>query len=275
MGEVMADITAKMVNDLRNKTGLGMMECKKALTETAGDVEKAIEYFRKKGVKASVMERAASEGRVAVAVSPDKKRGVIVEINCTTDFAAKSETVGKLAAMAAEKFLANPAIKLAEDPAIKDQLVSVSQQTGENVIVGRTATLNSEGGTLGSYVYTVAGKGKSAVLMAFGGKVDDELARNVGMHIVAARPIALTRADVPADLVAKEKEIAVEQAKATGKPQEIAEKIAIGKLNSFYAERVLLDQEYINGEVFKGSVANYLKSKGATLEKYVRIEVGQ
>jgi len=271
----MAEITAKMVNDLRGKTGLGMMECKKALTECAGDVEKAIEYFRKKGVKASVMERSASEGRVAVAISPDRKHAVIVEINCTTDFAAKSETVGKIAAMAAEKFLANPAIKLADDPAIKDQLISVSQQTGENVIIGRTATLSSAAGVVGSYVYTVAGKGKSAVLMSFAGKVDDDVIRNLGMHIVAARPIAMTRGEVSAELVAKEKEIAVEQAKATGKPQNIAEKIAEGKLNSFYAERVLMDQEYINGEVFKGSVANYLKSKSTVLEKYIRIEVGQ
>ena len=271
----MADITAKMVNDLRNKTGLGMMECKKALTETSGDVEKAIEYFRKKGVKASITERAASEGRVAVAIASDRKRGVIVEINCNTDFAAKSETVGKLAGMAAEKFLADPSIKLADDPAIKDQLVSISQQTGENVTIGRSVALSTATGVVGSYVYTVAGKGKSAVLIALAAKAEDDLYRNLGMHIVASRPIAMTRADVSPETVAKEKEIAVEQAKATGKPQEIAEKIAIGKLNSFYAERVLLDQEYINGEVFKGSVANYLKSKGATLEKYVRIEVGQ
>jgi elongation factor Ts len=252
-----------------------MMECKKALTETAGDIDKAIEYFRKKGVKASITERAAAEGRVAVAISADRKRGVIVEINTNTDFAAKNETVGKLAAMAAEKFLANPSIKLADDPGIKDQLVSISQQTGENVIVGRTATLSTASGVIGSYLYTVAGKGKSAVLIALAAKAEDEVFRNIGMHIVATRPIAMTRDEVSAETVAKEKEIAVEQAKATGKPQEIAEKIAIGKLNSFYAERVLLDQEYINGEVFKGSVANYLKSKGATLEKYVRIEVGQ
>jgi elongation factor Ts len=271
----MAEITAKLVNELRAKTGLGMMECKKALTECAGDVEKAIEFFRKKGVKTSITERAATEGRVAVAVSPDKKRGVIVEINCNTDFTAKNETVGAIAAKAAEKLLADPSAKLADDPAIKDQLVAVSQQTGENVVIGRTASLSTSAGTIGSYVYSVAGKGKSAVLLALTGKADDDLFRNVGMHIVAARPIALTRNDVPTDLVAKEKEIAVEQAKATGKPQEIAEKIAMGKLNSFYAEKVLLDQEYVNPEVFKGSVGNFLKGKGATIEKYVRIEVGQ
>jgi len=270
----MAEITAKLVNDLRNKTGLGMMECKRALTETAGDVEKAIEYFRKKGVKASITERAASEGRVAVAISPDRKRGVIVEINTNTDFAAKNETVGKLASIAAEKFLTNPSVKLSDDPAVRDQLVSVSQQTGENVIIGRTASLTTAG-VIGSYVYPVAGNGKSAVLIAFSGKAEDDLFRNLGMHIVASRPIAMTRSDVAPETVAKEKEIAVEQARATGKPQEIAEKIALGKLNSFYAERVLVDQEYVNPEVFKGSVANYLKSKGAILEKYVRIEVGQ
>jgi len=98
--------------------------------------------------------------------------------------------------------------------------------------------------------------------------------RHLGMHIAAARPVALSRDQVPAELVAKEKEIAVEQAKATGKPQEMAEKIALGKLNSFYAERVLLDQEFINGEVFKGKVSDMLKSKGVELVKYVRLEVG-
>jgi elongation factor Ts len=153
--------------------------------------------------------------------------------------------------------------------------VAVSQQTVENVQIGRSATLAAASCAVGSYVYAVAGKGKSAVLISLAGKADDELFRNLGMHIVAARPIALSRLDVPAEVVAREKEIAVEQAKLTGKPQNIAEKIAEGKLNSFYAEKVLLDQEYVNPEVFKGTVANLLKSKGATIEKYVRIEVGQ
>jgi elongation factor Ts len=271
----MPEITAKLVNELRSKTGLGMMECKKALSETAGDVQKAIDYFRKKGVKTSITQRAATEGRVAVAVTPDRKRGVIIEINCNTDFTAKSEPIAKIAAAAAEKLLANPALKLADDPAIKEQLVTVSQQTGENVQIGRSATLCTASGAVGSYVYTVAGKGRSAVLVAVAPKADDDLFRNLGMHVVAARPIAMTRHEVPPEIVAKEKEIAVEQAKATGKPQEIAEKIALGKLNAFYAERVLLDQQYINPELFKGSVADYLKAKGVAIEKYVRIEVGQ
>jgi elongation factor Ts len=275
LGAFMAEITAKLVNELRAKTSLGMMECKKALTETAGDVEKAIENLRKKGVKTSITDRAANEGRVAVAVSADRKLGVIAEINCNTDFTAKSEPLSKIADAATKKLLAHPDVKLADDPAIKADLVHVSQQTGENVQMGRSASLTSKDGIVGSYLYTVAGKGKIAVLTALKGSADETLIRNLGMHIAAVKAVALSRQDVPAELVAKEKEIAVEQAKATGKPQAIAEKIAEGKLNSFYAEKVLLDQEYINPEVFKGSVANFLKSKGATLEKYVRIEVGQ
>jgi len=271
----MADITAKQVNDLRAKTGLGMMECKKALVETGGDVDKAVEFFRKKGVKTSITERAANEGRVGAVVGADGKHGAIVEVNCNTDFTAKSDVIGKIVQTAAEKLLANPSVKLADDATLKAEMVSVAQQTGENVQFGRTAALASADGRVGSYVYAVGGKGKIAVLIDIKGDTSDDMVRNLGMHIAAARPIALTRANVPAELVAKEREIAVEQAKNSGKPQNIAEKIAEGKLNSFFAERVLLDQEFINAEVFKGSVANLLKSKGATLHNYVRIEVGQ
>src|SRR5206468_11355669 len=122
---------------------------------------------------------------------------------------------------------------------------------------------------------STAGKGKIAVLMAFQEKVEDSVISHLGMHIAAARPLAMSREHVPADLVAKEREIAVEQAKATGKPQNIAEKIAEGKLNAFYGERVLNDQEFIRPDVFKGTIANLLKSKNARLTSYKRIEVGQ
>lgn len=271
----MADITAKMVNELRAKTGQGMMECKKALQETAGDVEKAVDYFRKKGVKTSITERAANEGRVAAAVSADRKTGAIAEVNCNTDFTAKSEVLAGIVDAAAKKLAANPRADLAADADLKAQLTNASQQTGENVQLGRTATLHSETGMVGSYVYSAAGKGKIAVLVALTGPSAAELIPSLGMHIAAARPVALTRGEVPADLVAREKDIAIEQAKATGKPQNIAEKIAEGKMNAFYGERVLLDQEFVNADLFKGNVGALLKSKGATLEKYVRIEVGQ
>ena len=269
----MAEITAKAVNDLRGKLGLPMMECKKLLTEAGGDMDKAIDIARKRGVKPSVAERVATEGRVVFEISSDKKRGAVAEVVCNTDFTAKSEPILKAARIATEVLLKHPYATPSSEPAIKETLTAVSQQTGENVQLGRTATV--EGEYVGGYLYSTAGKGKVAVLMAFAGKPDDTLVSHIGMHIVAARPLAHTREEVPADVVAKEREIAVEQAKATGKPQQIAEKIAEGKINAFYGERVLIDQEFINAEVFKGKVSDFLKAKGATLKKYIRLEIGQ
>lgn len=271
----MAAITASMVNDLRARTGLGMMECKKMLTETGGDIEKAIEAFRKKGVKTSILERAANEGRLHVAAGADRQLAVAVEVVCNTDFTAKTEAVTKVLEAAAAKLLANPDAKLSEDAAIGQQITDIAKQTGENVQLGRTVVLKAPaGGIVGTYLYSTSGKGKIAVLMALSATAD-AVVNPLGMHITAARPLALTRAEVPADVVAKEKEIAVEQAKASGKPQQIAEKIAEGKMNSFYAERVLLDQVFFNPDFHKGTVSELLKKNGVTLQKYVRLEVGQ
>lgn len=268
----MAEITAKLVNELRAKTGQGMMECKKMLTEFGGDIEKAIEGFRKKGVKASLSERAASEGRVLGVATSDGKAAAIVEINCNTDFTAKSEPVLKVGTEAAQQLAGNPGADIAQ--AVQSGLTQVSQTTGENVRLGKSAVVTAPaGGKAGLYLYSVTGK--IGVVMAFTGQPGDELIKQLGGHIAFARPLGLTRDEVPADLVAKEREFAVEQAKATGKPQQIAEKIAEGKMNSFFAERVLLDQEFFNASVFKGTIGNYLKQNGVGLAKYVRIEVGQ
>jgi elongation factor Ts len=270
----MADITAKLVNDLRAKTGQGMMECKKALQETGGDLAKAIDYFRAKGVKSSLTERVAGEGRIVGAQSADKKSAAIVEVNCNTDFTAKSEPVQKVGNLAAAALLKNASANVAEDAAVKAELTVVAQTTGENVHIGKTAAISNPAGTVGLYLYAITGK--IGVIMNFsGGTPSDELIKHIGGHIAFARPLGLTREEVPADLVAKEKELAVEQAKATGKPQQIAEKIAEGKLNSFFAERCLLDQAFFNAGVFSGSIANFLKQHGIKLEKYVRLEVGQ
>jgi elongation factor Ts len=269
----MAEITAKLVNDLRAKTGQGMMECKKALKESDGDIEKAIKYFRDKGVKTSLSERAAGEGRVFGAVSADGSVAALVEVNCNTDFTAKSEplaAVGNAAAAA----LAKADGDVSAVPEVKAELTKVSQTTGENVVTGKTARLTAPaGGKVGLYLYGITGK--IGVVMAFGGTPSDDFVKQLGGHVAFAKPAGLTREAVPADLVAKEREFAVEQAKATGKPQQIAEKIAEGKMNAFFAERVLLDQEFFNAGVFKGTIANYLKQNGATLEAYARIEVGQ
>ena len=268
----MAEITAKLVNELRAKTGQGMMECKKALTEVGGDMEKAIEYFRKKGVKASLGERAASEGRVVGVATDDGKAAALVEINCNTDFTAKSEPLLRLGAEAARLLAHNPNADIAQ--AVQSGLTEVSQTTGENVRLGKSAVVQApEGGKAGLYLYGITGK--IGVVMAFTGQPGEELVKQLGGHVAFAKPLGLTRDEIPADLVAKEREFAVEQAKATGKPQQLAEKIAEGKMNSFYAERALLDQEFFNASVFKGTIANYLKQNGVGLVKYVRIEVGQ
>jgi elongation factor Ts len=268
----MATITAALVNELRSKTGLGMMECKKLLTEAEGNLEKAIDIARKKGVKTSIQERAASEGRIVA--SEHGHVAAAVEINCSTDFAAKSDAFGKLLELALHKLLNNPTADLREDAEVKQAVVSTAQITGENVQIGKTAVVSNQQGNVGAYVYAITNK--IAVLMSFSGnKPEADLIKQLGGHIAFSRPLGLNRSDVAPEIVAKERDIAIEQAKATGKPQQIAEKIAEGKLNSFFAERVLLDQEFFNAAVFKGTIANMLKSKGITLEKYVRLEVGQ
>lgn len=270
----MAEITAKLVNELRARTNVGMMECKKALVECAGDIEKAIEYFRKKGVKTSVTERAANEGRVFGYAAPDGSVAAAVVVNCNTDFTAKSEPFQNLGKQAAESLARNSSAPVATNPAIAGALTALAQTTGENCHLGSTAAIVAPaGGKAGLYIYNITGK--IAVLMAFKGNPSAELLTDLGGHIAFSKPLGLTRNDVPAELVAKEKEIAVEQAKATGKPQNIAEKIAEGKLGAFFKERVLLDQDFFNAGKFKGSITEMLKAQSVTLEKYVRVEVGQ
>jgi len=271
----MAEITAKLVNDLRARTGQGMMECKKVLTEVGGDMEKAINAFRSRGLKDSIAQRAATEGRVVGVAAQDGKSAALVEVNTNTDFTAKSEPVLALATKAAEFLLHNPATDIAQAARVSADATEVGRQTGENVRVGKSAVLTNAGGRVGMYLYTITGK--IGVLVSVSGSVSDELIRDLGMHITAAKPLALarTREELPADVVAKERDFAVEQAKATGKPQQIAEKIAEGKMRTFYEERVLLDQPFIQPDKFKGSIGELLKKNGATLEKYVRIEVGQ
>ncbi len=270
----MAEITAKLVNDLRAKTGQGMMECKKMLTEAGGDIDKAVDLFRKKGVKASLTERAASEGRVVGARSADGRTAALVEINCNTDFTARSEPIQRLASKAANLLVQNPNANVAD--AVGPELTSVAQTTGENVRLGKTSVVTNSAGKVGLYLYSISGK--IGVLLSFSGNVanvSDELITDIGGHVAFARPLALNREALPAALVAKEREIAVEQAKATGKPQQIAEKIAEGKMAAFFAERTLLDKEFFNAHKLKGTISQYMKKKCDNLEQYVRLEVGQ
>ena len=267
----MAEITAKLVNELRARTGQGMMECKKMLTEMQGDIDKAIEAFRKKGVKSSLSERTASEGRVIGAAAADGKSAALVEINCNTDFTAKSEPVAALGRAAAEALLCNPTGNPAE--ALKEQLTAVSQTTGENVVIGKTAVLS--GDRVGLYTYGISGK--IGVILQFTGNTanaTDELITDVGGHIAFSKPLALDRSGIDPAAVEKERNFAIEEAKATGKPEQIATKIAEGKLNAWFKEKSLLDQDFFNAGKYKGGVGQMLKEKGLTLVKYARVEVG-
>jgi elongation factor Ts len=252
-----------------------MMDCKAALTESAGDMEKAVDSLRKKGKtkQDKLASREAKEGRIVVLDRDDRKASALVEINCNTDFTAKNEAVAKLAASAAKALLANPSANVAEIVHLAADITTVAQQTGENVRIGRAVALENPAGVVGSYLYVTTGK--IGVLMSFTGSPGAELIKDLGGHIAFNNPLGLTRDQVPADLVARERDIAVEQAKATGKPQNIAEKIAEGKLTAFFAERVLLDQEFYHPGKFKGSVAQMLKQSACALQKYIRVEVGQ
>jgi elongation factor Ts len=271
----MPEITAKLVNELRALTGQGMMECKKMLATVEGDIQKAIDGFRKKGVKTSITERTTSEGRIIGSRSDDGRAAALVEVNCNTDFTAKSEPVQQLGMAAAKILLANPSANVAADPAIAAKVTEVAQQTGENVHIGRTAIQRIDGGKVGLYIYTVTGK--IGVLVSVAGDPSDELLRDLGLHITGRQPraLALSREQLPADIVAREKEIAVAQAIESGKPKPIAEKIAEGKMRLFYEDRVLLDQPFVNPDKFKGSIGDMLKAAGATIKEYMRMEVGQ
>ena len=267
-------ITASQVNELRQRTGLGMMECKKALQDVGGDVDAAIDYFRKKGVKTKVAEREAGEGRVSAYISPDGTRGAVVEVRCNTDFTARNDITVEICDLAGKKLLDDPSADPSTDADIKQKLTQVSQQTGENVQLGRTMVV--EGKKVGRFNYTVTNK-VTALVAVDSADVPDEVLNDVGLHLVACKPVAmgLTRESVPADLVAAEKRIAVEQAEATGKPREIAEKIAEGKMSAFYRERVLSEQEFINPDKFKGTVGAYVKKHGGAMTAFERVEVGQ
>lgn len=267
----MPEITASMVRELRDRTSVAMMDCKAALNETSGDMEKAVDLLRKKGQakQDKLAARQATEGRVGVVVSADGRRGAIIEVNCNTDFTARSAPMASLVDLAAGLLLNHPESSLSDSDQVKQLITTTAQQTGENIQIGRTAVLNS-GGKVGAYSHYT---GKVGVLVALTGSPNDELIRDLCLHITATRPLAMTRDQVPADTVAREKQIAVEQAQATGKPPAIAEKIAEGKMRTFFEERVLLDQKFVKDD--SKSISQLLKANNVTLEKYVRIEVGQ
>lgn len=272
-------ISANLVKELREKTGAGMMDCKKVLTETDGDMEKAAELLRERGIAKAAKKsgRVAAEGLVTVYISDDKKVGSIIEVNAETDFVSKNEEfkefVNVVAKVVAES---NPAdvdallntTYIGSDKTVSEVLTDKIATIGEHMSIRRFVRYESAGLVEG-YIH---GDGRIAVLVDFEGG-DSDLAKDVCMQITAANPEYLSREEVPEERTKKEMEILKAQAMNEGKPAEIAEKMVQGRIGKFYSEICLVDQVFVKDSNVK--VGELIKSKGAKLSRFVRYEKGE
>ncbi len=251
------NISAKQVKELRDKTGAGMMACKKALIEAEGDFEKAIEILRKKGasVAAKRAEKSANEGIVVTRIFDEGKSGAIVEVNCETDFVAKSDDFVKFANFVADAVVENKPANVEEllnleinGAKISEELNNIIGKIGEKIEISRFAILNDENGIVVDYVHHGA---KLGVLLLAGNVTAElrndlqPLLKDVAMQIAAMKPLYVKRDEVPEEVINKEKEIYMEVARKEGKPEQILDKIATGKLNKFYGENCLLEQVFV------------------------------
>lgn len=273
-------ITAEQVKSLREKTGAGMMDCKKVLTETDGDMEKAMELLRERGIAkaAKKSDRIAAEGLVYALVSEDKKVGAVVEVNAETDFVAKNQEfrdfVADVAKQIVEKNPADVEALLEQESivvpgkTVKEVLTDKIATIGENMSIRRFVRYESTG-LVGSYIH---GDGKIGVLVDMP-KGDDTLAKDICMQIAAARPEYLNETEVPADVLEKEMEILKAQAMNEGKPAEIAEKMVKGRIGKFYSEICLVDQAFVKNPDIK--IKDLLAQSGADIVRFTRMEKGE
>lgn len=272
-------ITAKDVNKLRQMTGAGMMDCKKALVEADGDFEKAVEILRKKGQKisASRSDRETNEGTVFVKTSDDNKEGVMISLNCETDFVAKNEEFQSVgAAILDVAFLNKPAsledlLKLKmDDLTVEEKLTELVGKIGEKIDIGAYETLSAD--MVVSYVHAGSRLGVLVALENIGGDAE-EAGRDVGMQIAAMKPVALDKDGVDQATIDRELEIGREQARAEGKPDKIIDKIAEGKLNKFFKDNTLVNQAFVKDPGM--TVAQYLDSvnKGMQVVAFKRVSV--
>ena len=287
----MANITASMVKDLRDKTGAGMMDCKNALNETNGDMEAAIDWLRKKGISKAAKKagRAAAEGLVGIAV--DGKSGVLLEVNAETDFVARNDefkTFVKDATKLAlkeggdlEKLLASPM----GSATVQHTLTELVAKIGENMSVRRAAALTVDPGVVASYVHNATSPelGKIGVLVGLKSTGDKDklsaLAKQLAMHVAAAAPLAIAPEHLAPEVVERERNVQAEIARQSGRPENVIEKMMEGRMRKFYEETVLLQQTFvIDGETQVGKVIEKAaKEIGAsiTVEGFVRFQVGE
>jgi len=274
----MAEISASMVMDLRQRTGLGMMECKKALTDAAGDTAKAEELLRiRSGAKASrAAGRIAAEGMVGLYVAPDAKTAALVEVNCETDFVAKNEDfrafVTEIPAIVTREnprdLAALGAKVLTSGETVEARRVALVQKIGENITIRRFARQTATG-RLASYVH---GARIGVLVDVTGGQAT--LGKDLAMHVAASKPMAVSREQVPAEVVAKERTIAAARAAESGKPANIVDKMVEGAVAKFLVEVTLLAQPFVKGDG-KGTVEQLVKGQGAVVNGFVLYVVGE
>ena len=287
----MANITASMVKDLRDKTGAGMMDCKTALNETNGDMEAAIDWLRKKGISKAAKKagRAAAEGLVGVAVG--KGAGALVEVNAETDFVARNDEFKAFVKSAADLALleGGDLEKLLAakhgNSNVQQTLTELVAKIGENMSVRRTVALSVNPGVVAAYVHNATSPelGKIGVLVALKSSGDEAklaaLAKQIAMHIAAASPLALTPEHLSKDVVERERNVQWELARQSGKPEAVIEKMMEGRMRKFYEETVLLSQTFvIDGETQVGKVIEKAAKELGTpvsVEGFVRFQVGE
>lgn len=276
-------ISAADVKVLRDRTGAGMMDCKRALEETGGDMEAAIDLLRSRGAAKAAKRagRETAEGAVATHIDASSGTGALVELNCETDFVARTDEFQALARRLAEHVAVHGGAVGGEAPgdAVLDQgymgeaktvgevVTEVSAKTGEKVVLRRVTRFGADGGQLGAYVHMT---GKIGVLVELTAGASEGVARDVAMHIAASRPLAITSADIPQDVVERERAVYVEQVRQEGKPENIQEKIVDGKMKRFFKEQALVDQPFVKDP--DRTVTELLGT--ATVHRFVRYELG-
>jgi elongation factor Ts len=272
-------ITASLVKELRERTGAGMMECKKALVETDGDIEAAIELMRKSGMAKADKKagRVAADGMIAIQTDVDRKNVAIAEINCETDFVAKGDDFTGFAEKVCGRALAdrvNSIEELAGKPLADDDATTIDEarralisKIGENITLRRVQTMSTDG-VFGTYSH---GSRIGVVVEMEGGSED--LARDIAMHVAASKPICVDADQIPADTLAKEREIYAAQAKDSGKPDNIIEKMVEGRVRKYIGEVTLLGQPFVKDP--DQSVEKLLKDANAKVKAFVRFEVGE
>ena len=273
------NISAALVKDLRERTGSGMMECKKALVEAGGDIEAAVEIMRKSGLAKADKKssRTAAEGRISVKTSADSKIAVVLEINCETDFVAKNDDFIVFADAVAESLLVSDAVTLDDalalslvdgNGSIEERRRELIAKLGENINVRRFERYESSNGLIASYLH---GTRIGVLVEIIGG--DIALGRDIAMHVAASKPVCVDESGVSAELIAKEKDIYSAQAAESGKPADIIEKMVGGRIKKFFGEITLLGQPFVKDP--DQTVGALLKAKGASVLCFSRLEVGE